>query len=179
MANDGAPRPGLRKLAKNRRFDELEEGLLEEIEDGSLDRDELLSVLTMTCHRADPGLAESLCWLAITSMAEHRGNEEGMAVAQGVAPLLPESELVREELAGLFAALSPDREDLEGILAVTVNDPEVKLDVAAEQANALVVLAPGSFFRERAGREAGQSIGVVDGEFRARFVSGDPIDRMR
>ena len=165
-------RPTLRKLAKNQLFDELEERMLKEIEDGSLDRDELLSVLTLTCHRSDPEPAESLCWLAITSFAEQRGNAEGLAVAQGVAPLLPKSELVREEMAGLFEALNGDREDLPGILAVTVNDESVALNDAAEQANALVTLAPGSFFRERAGREAGQSIGVVDGVFHARFVGG-------
>jgi len=174
-------RPALRKLAKNLRFDELEEGLLEEIEDGSLDRDELLSVLTMTCHRADPDLAESLCWLAVTSFAEYRGNEESMAVAQGVAPLLPKSEMIREEMAGLFTALYGDRDDLPGILAVTVNDASVALAAAADQANALIALPPGGFFRERAGREAGQSIGIADGVFHSRFKDGPrdfPLERV-
>ncbi len=174
-------RPALRKLAKNQRFDELEEGLIEEIEDGSLALDELVSVLTMTCHRADPGLAETLCWIAVTTFAEHRGKDEGMVVAQSVAPLLPKSELIREEMAGLFTALHPDREDLPGILGVTVTDQRVPLDVAAEQANALVELAPRSFFRERAGREAGQSIGVIDGAFHSRFRDGPkvfPLDRV-
>jgi transcription elongation factor GreA len=160
-------------MAKDLDVAELERELVEEIEKQDVEPGELLSTLTRTCRRARPGSAESLCRTAINAATEHLGNSQGMTLAQGVAPLLPKSNMIREVLAELYTAIHADREDLPGILAATVNDSKVPLDAAVEQVEALLVLAPGSFFRESIGRVTGQCIGVIDGVFHARFKDGE------
>ena len=115
-------RTALRTMAKNLEIAELEKGLVEDIEKNVVDFDELLSILTTACQRARPGPAESLCRMAINATTEHRGSSQGMAVAKGVAPLLPKSDIIREVLAGLYTEVHGDREDLPGILAATVNN---------------------------------------------------------
>jgi len=166
-------RTALRTMAKNLEIAELEKGLVEDIEKNVVDLDELLSILTTACQRARPGPAESLCRTAINATTEHRGSSQGMSVAKGVAPLLPKSDMIREVLVGLYTEVHGDREDLPGILAATVNNSKVPFSSAVEQADALLVLAPGKFFRERTSRETGQSIGVIDGVLHARFKDGE------
>jgi hypothetical protein len=160
-------------MAKDLDVAELEIELLQDIEKKAVDADGLLSTLTRTCHRAEPGAVELLCAKAINAMTEHLGSSQGMAVAQGVASLLPKSDMIREVLVGLYKSTHADREDMSGILAATVGNRSVPLAAAVEQVEALLVLAPDSFFRERIGRQTGQSIGVIDGVFHARFKDGE------
>jgi len=160
-------------MAKDLELAEIEKELVADLEKKVVEPDDVLSILARTCHRANPGPAESLCLTAISATTRHLGTSQGLAVARGVAELLPKGEMIREVLAGRYAAAHEDREDLPGILAATVSNTAVPLGAAVEQADALLVLAPLSFFRERTGRQTGQSIGVIDGVFHARFKDGE------
>ncbi|MHC4470959.1 MAG: GreA/GreB family elongation factor [Planctomycetota bacterium] len=152
----------LRKLAKNRKFDELETACVEAIESDGVDREELLSALRLAAHRASPDQVESLTWLVLTSYAERHGPEEGLALAGAASDVLPDSGMIREEIAGFAKAAHGIYPGLEDLLDRTVLAADLPLGKSVPIVASLLRLAPGTYVRERGHKAPGRVVGLVD-----------------
>ncbi len=161
MAGDSGDRQALRKLAKNRRFDDLEAGCIEEIEAGTVDRQELLSILSMTSDRSDEERFESLAWMVLTTWVERNGTESGLELARGLARLLPRSAVLREEVSALLGKVYAGRENLGAMLARTVGAKDVTVEEGLRRADSLLRLPPGSYFRDRRTKAVGRVRGFA------------------
>lgn len=150
----------LKKLARNRRFDELESGLLEAIEADEVDREDLVSVLNLAAHRGESDALDSLFWLALTSFAEKHGAEEGLAAAREAAPLFPQAETVREDLAGLYAAAHPEYPGADALARRLLTASGLSLPDALARTDALLALPPGTFVLARHAKTPGRVVGL-------------------
>ena len=150
----------LRKLARNRRFEELEAALLAEIEGCGIDREEVVAILNLCVHRDEEEKAEALMWMILSAWTERRGAGSGLELLRGLAPLLPKSAALRGEADSLYRATRADHPGLASILRGTVLNEATPLGDAMRQADALLRFAPGAYFRERRGKVAGKALGV-------------------
>jgi transcription elongation factor GreA len=153
----------LRKLAKNKKFDELETACVEAIESGSVEQEGLLSALRLAAHRATPEQVESLVWLALTSWAERHGPAAGLALAEAAPDVLPASEMIREEIAGFARGAHEVYPGLEDLLESTVMASSQPLTDTVPVVAGVLRLPPGTYVRERGHKEPGRVVGLTDG----------------
>ena len=152
----------LKKLARNRRFEELESGLLEAIEEGGVEREDLVAILNLATHRAEPAELDPLYWLALSSWAERHGAAEGLAAAREVAPLFPAAETIREDLVGWLAESHPDYPGAEGLARVVLTGSDLPLPEAFARADAILALPPGAYALKRNAKLPGRVVGLTE-----------------
>ena len=153
----------LKKLAKNKLYEELEEAILEALEEDAVEFADLLTVLNMAARRADVETAESLAWMAVTSWAEKHGEEPALALARGAAEGLPQSPLLREELAGLYLHVKAGYPAVETVVERIVTSSDLPLPEAAHRADLALELPPGTYIVRRGRKDPGRVIGVAEG----------------
>ncbi|MEN8149995.1 MAG: GreA/GreB family elongation factor [Planctomycetota bacterium] len=179
MADHAETAAKLKKLTKNKMYDELEEAILEALEEDSVAFDDLLTILDMAARRADPAVAESLAWMAVTSWAEKHGDEEALELARGAARGIPRSAVLREELSGLYLKVKADYPAVETVVERIFTGNTMPLPQAAKRADRALELPPGTYVVKRGRKDPGRVIGVAEGgeAIEVEFPAGNQLFR--
>ncbi len=158
-AADQGGLPRLRKLATKKRFHELELEWTRAIEDRSLDPLDLVSVLGTVARGGDTEQVDSLLWFLLTAQAEREGAGQALALAKAAAPVVPESRVLRDELAGLYRTTCSAIPEIEALAACTLSREETPLPAALERLDKLIALQPGRYVLDRSSADVGRVIG--------------------
>ena len=135
----------LRRLAVKRKYGELEAAWTEAVETDSVEPDELLGVLEKTARGADPGFVDSLLWFLLTERTGQKGAADVLAVARAAAGFFPDSDMLRQETASLYAAAQASFAGIDALVQMTVLREDVPLPEAVERIDKLLALAPGTY----------------------------------
>jgi transcription elongation factor GreA len=135
----------LRKMVSKKHYDDLDAAWTAAAETGSIEPDDLISVLEKIVREDDPERAESLLWLLLNERAERDSPTAALDIARRAAPAFPESEMLREELANLYTAAHADHPAVSALLDHTVRAAGPRLDEAVRQMDRLLALQPGRY----------------------------------
>jgi len=170
---NGSPRATrFEKLARSRKYGNLEAEWMTIAEEKELPLDDMLAALQVLHRRRNTGQLESLLWFLLSDYAESHGAAAAMAVLLEVAPYLPTSDVLREEVADLYRKVHPENERIEAAVAMTVASGDVPLDAAVARIEKLLSLPPGRYVYDRGERRAGRIIGIDSGTRRLRVSLG-------
>jgi len=172
----------LRRIVSRKRYEELEGAWMAALEDPSVGAGDLLATLRVLARREFPG-TEGLLWFLLTDRAERTGPREAIDLARRAAGLppaqpadafLPDTDLVREELASLYRRASPDTPNIERLIQITLLRKAVPVAQALDALEKLFVLAPGRYVLDAERKEPGRVTGLKADEdgLEVAFESG-------
>ncbi len=149
----------LLKLAKKRKYEELETAWMSAIESQENSVADLMPVLEVLMRFEQPDVAETLVWCLVTSRAESAGAEAGLEAARQGAAMLQDSEMLRDEGMALYRSLAEPCPELEELGKLTLLSGDVPLLTAFERLDKYVRLRPGSYVYDRKARNPGKVVG--------------------
>ncbi len=136
----------MQKLARLKKFDDLESALMNAIETDSLSLDDVFSVLEVAAEQNDPKRTESILWMVLTMWTEKKGPPEGLNVARRAPEILPQNDTIRSEITELyrkvFTSTIPQTETLLDLTLLRKNTP---LALAVQQMDKAVELLSHKF----------------------------------
>jgi tetratricopeptide (TPR) repeat protein len=138
----------LQKLAKSKKYDELESEWMEAIETELANVDDLFSILDLLARRKDTELAESLLYYLVSEQTDQVGVDAAIAAVRRGAVLLPESTMLREEAAGLYEKAHTSSPAITEMIAATIRSMDTALPDAIGQMETLLALPPGTYVLE-------------------------------
>lgn len=162
------------KLAKSKRYEELEAAWLAAIESEPIEPEGMLSVLEVLTRRGDTEPAESLLWYLLTAQVERMGDAKALDTARRGAALLPQSSTLREEAVSLYRKAHASFPAIETLTEMTLARGETPLCDAVAQMDQLLLLAPGAYVlhEDRPGR-----VKAVDPAAKVLLISFEDGDK--
>ncbi|MCX5671932.1 MAG: GreA/GreB family elongation factor [Planctomycetota bacterium] len=148
------------KLVREKRFDDLEAEWMAVVEDEAWDLDALRVVLQELVDQGATKALESLLWLLLSSWKDRKGVEPTLDAARRVADLLPESDVLREELAGVYRAAFGGVPSIATLAEMALPRRDIPLRVAVQRLEKLLLLEPGTYVSDSRRRSPGRVIGV-------------------
>jgi len=168
------------KLARSQKYEELDAAWIRAIEGDLFALDDLLSVVREVARRSDSSLAaarqvESMLWFLLTLRAERGGPEAGLEVVRALGDLLPESDILREEIAGLYRKAHATVGGIQAMTEMTVLRADVPLRAGVACMERLLTLSPGAFVLDLRLDKAGRVLGLSEAEklLRVQFPNGE------
>ena len=161
----------LLKLVKKGRFDEVESAWTDAIGRDGIPWQGLLEVADALARRKQHELLESLLWYLITELRERGESVSALRVAAGGCALMTQSDILRNEAIQLYQQSDAGAGMSEQLVAVTLGDAAVPLDVAVRRLEKLKALPPGSYVRADPGAQYGkvEALNEEDGTVTVRF----------
>ncbi|MFA5864020.1 MAG: GreA/GreB family elongation factor [Phycisphaerae bacterium] len=151
----------MQKLARLKKFDDLESSLTLAIESGLLATVDLLSVLDVVAEQNDPKRTESLFWFVLTLWTERKGPEAGLDIARHLAALFPQSESIRNESAELYRKAHADKiPQIETLLEMTLLRKNTPLTLALQQMDKLIGLLAQPYVLDTILKIPGKIVGL-------------------
>ena len=135
----------LLKLAKKEKLDELELAWAEAVARQDADVTTLLQAPKVLCDRGRRDAAETLVWYLIDALRERGALDQALDAARGGVHLLPQSEVLRQALAELYAETRSDRDDIESLVRLTLRSSGMPADEALSALEKALALHPGSY----------------------------------
>jgi transcription elongation GreA/GreB family factor len=178
---DGPPPPKeevvhLLALVRGGQADDLEAAWLAAVESEALSFDDLAPVLEELASQHQPKVMESLVWLLLSTRAEQQGPETALDAAWDVRDLLPDSDVLRQELADLYCKVYADTPGIETLAEMTVGRADVPLRDALPLMEKFLGLPPGTYVSDSRRRSPGRVTGV-DADRKVLAVSFGESDR--
>ena len=164
----------LLKLAKKGQFGEVERGWMQALEGDVVPWQELIEVAEILIQRKRNDLCESLLWYLVVQLKEQDVPETPLAVALRGCTLLPESEVMRDEVTELYPGVHGDSQASEALLKMTLGNPVMPSDVAIRRLRLLERLTPGAYVRADPGARLGhvEGLDVERGKLVVAFEDG-------
>ncbi len=150
----------LQKLARLKKFDELETAWFSAIENNLFTSQESLAVLEVVAEQKDPKRTESLLWFLITMLAEHKGTSAALEVVKNAAGLTPESESVRTETADLYRKVNADVPEIETLLEMTILRKTSPLHIAIQQMDKFLEMRQVTYVLDKNLSAPGRIVGI-------------------
>ncbi len=147
-------------LATAGQFDDLEAAWMGAVEDQTFAADAALAILQAVAERETPKPLESLVWLLVSTWTEGGRSAEARAVVRRAAGLLPPSNVLREEIAGLYRQACGDADGIGTLIDMTLGRDGLPLATALARLEKLVALPPGAFIVDPRRRHPGCVLGV-------------------
>ena len=135
------------RLAKKSKFDDVESGWMQALEGDAVPWEGLLEVAEVLVRRKRADLAESLVWYLVTQLKERKALRAALAAASRGCTLIPESDMMRDEVKGLYPQVHGGAQTSEALLEMTLGDRSMPLDVAVRRLESLQRLTPGTYVR--------------------------------
>ena len=148
------------KLVREKRFDDLEAEWMAVVEDEAWDLDALRVVLQELVDQGATKALESLVWLLLSSWKDRKGVEPTLDAARRVADLLPESDVLRDELAGVYRAAFGGVPSIATLAEMALPRRDIPLRVAVQRLEKLLLLEPGTYVSDSRRKSPGRVIGV-------------------
>jgi transcription elongation factor GreA len=166
----------LKKLAKKKRYEDLENEWMEFVENESTDLNVFVPTLQVLVRQEEASRAESLFWFLLSARTESGGDKAGIAAARKGAIALCESPLLREEVVSLYQKAYEDRPEIETLVRMTILRKEFPLDEAMRLMDKLLDLREGTFVMDTALMVPGV-VARIDEDERAVVVSFEDGER--
>ena len=163
-------------LARAERLDDLEAAWMAAVENPVLSLEDLQPVLDEIASRNNPKLMESLLWLLLSSRAESQGAEAALEIAWQVRDHLPDSQVMRDEIAGLYRKVYADLPGIATLAEITLLRRDVPLKRGVDLVEKFLALPPGTFVSDSRRKSPGRIIGV-DAARKVLAVSFGETDR--
>jgi len=166
---DNSPEPmagelvQLLALAEGGRYDDLESAWMAAVENDAIGIEGFLLVLETVAPRNNPKLMESLAWFYLSGQADRHGAAAALEAAKRAAALLPESDTLREEIAGLYRAVRASAPGIETLAEMTVLRRDVPLASAVSCLEQFLRMPPGTFVSDSRRKSPGRVTGVDAG----------------
>jgi len=157
QADKAAP---LVRLLREKRFDDLESEWMAALEDDAFSVDDLSVVLQEAAQEGAAKAMESLLWLLLSSWKDRKGVEATLDAARRVVSFLPDSDVLREEVGGIYRAAFGGVEGIGTLVEMTVMRPDVPLRVALERLEKFLLLEPGTYVSDGRRKSPGRVIGI-------------------
>jgi len=166
MTDTELPKAGrVLRLASTKQYDKLEEAWMEALRADAAEPSEYVGVLEILAKRGHSEMAETLLWMLLETLAERSGDAAALDMVGQVAPYLPASEMLREQIAELYRRAHADFPRIENLVALTVSNAELPLPRAVDALQRYLQLPPGAYVLDRDTLKAG------------RVLGGDPQNR--
>ena len=147
-------------MVREKRFDDLEAEWMAAVEDPSWDLDAMAVVLQELVEQGATKALESLIWLLLSSWKDRQGAEATLDAARRAADILPDSDVLREELAGVYREAFAGVSSIATLTEMSVMRPDIPLRVAVQRLEKLLLLEPGTYVSDSRRRSPGRVIGV-------------------
>jgi len=147
-------------LATAGQFDDLEAAWMGAVEDQAFAADAALAILQAVAERETPKPLESLVWLLVSTWTEGGRFAEARVVVRRAAGLLPPSDVLREEIAGLYRQACGDADGIGTLIDMTLGRAGLPLATALARLEKLAALPPGAFIVDPRRRHPGCVLGV-------------------
>jgi len=154
----------LQKLAKKKKYDELESAWESAVGDEANSIRDLLCVLEILIRQKETDQAGLLFWFLLTTRAERMGAEEGLDVARQGAALLSDSDDLREEVAALYRKVHGALPETEKFASITVLCKDTPLHEAVRRMDKFLALRPGTYVLDRSLQKIGCVAGLDEEE---------------
>jgi len=135
----------LLKLAKKGKLEELETAWAEAVTSEDADVGALLQAPKVLAERGNRESAETLLWYLIDALRERGAVQEALEAARRGAQVLPQSDVLRDALAELYAETRGDRQDIESLVRLTLRSSGMPADEALVALEKALALHPGSY----------------------------------
>ena len=135
----------LLKLAKKEKLDELELAWAEAVAREDANIPALLQAPKVLVDRGRRDAAETLLWYLIDALKERGAVDQALDAARQGAQFLPDSDVLRQALAELYAVTRSDREDIESLVRLTLRSSGMPADEALTALDKALALHPGSY----------------------------------
>ena len=148
----------LHKLAVKKKYDEFEAAWTEAVEQNSVVPDDLLAVLEKAARGSDPEFTDSLLWFLLSELTQQKGDADALSVAKAAVSLFPDSKVLRQEAAALYAAAHASVAGIDALVRVTILSDK-SLPEAAARIEKFLALAPGTYVLDSATSQPGRAAG--------------------
>lgn len=163
----------LLKLAKKGKLGELETAWIAAVTDEAAEPTDLLRVPELLVGRGHADVADSLVWYMIDALRESGRAAQAFEAARRCVAILPESEMLREALAELWAEAAGHEQGVADLVQITVGSERLPLpDAVAALAN-LLSLRPGTYVLDPQAGRVGRVEGVAEGSGEILVSFGD------
>jgi transcription elongation GreA/GreB family factor len=160
-------------------FENLEAAWVEAIESDAFGLDHLVAVLRAAAvhdSRRAARAMESLVWVMASSLNERRGPGEALDAVWRAGDVLPDSDALREEVAGLYRAAHAQTPHIDTLVAMTIERPDIPLRVGLKRLEKLMQMPVGTFVVDSRRKSPGRVTGV-DAARKVLSVSFGESDR--
>jgi transcription elongation GreA/GreB family factor len=148
------------RLAREKRFDDLESAWMTAVEDDAFGLDDLGAILDEVASQNALNAMESLIWLLLSSWRDRKGVEAALDAAWKVSPHLPDSDVLREEIGGLYRAAWGAAPSIATLIEMTVLRRDIPLRAAVQRLEKFLRLPPGTYVSDSRRRSPGRVLGV-------------------
>lgn len=148
------------RLARSRRFRELETAWMSALERRPIDPEPFLVVARQVARAREADLAGELLWTLVTSVAESASEADALEVARRSAELVPDSDILREEAAERCQACYASVPDIEALVQMAGIRTETPLDVSLRRLALAVRLCPGTYVLDTGNGRPGRVEGL-------------------
>jgi len=150
----------LAALAEMLDFEALEAAWMAVLDDEAFDTEAAMAVLRVVAAKDASDALESLVWILASTWAEQGRAEAALDVVWQVADQLPNSGVLREEIAGLYRRVCHDAPGIDTLVAMALGRDDLPLATALARMERLLDLAPGTFVIDPRRRHPGCVLGV-------------------
>lgn len=146
----------LLKLARKDKLDELETAWADALAANGVSPEVFVRVLEHLASHDHEETAETLAWYLLDALRERGKLERALRAGRGAAAALPESEVVRESLAELYAEVHAERDGAERLVRGILRDSEMPTDEAVRALDTMLSVQPGSYLLDPRRAEVGR-----------------------
>jgi transcription elongation GreA/GreB family factor len=154
----------LQKLARLKKFEELQSAWVSVVERNSFTVNDCLAVLEVVSAQNDPKQTEDMVWLYLSSAGEKKSPAEALEIARNVAGLVHESENIRNETTALYRKVYQANPDIEPILEITLLRKGAALHAAVQQADKFLALQEATYVLDKNLSSPGKIVGLDKNE---------------
>lgn len=164
----------LQKLARLRKFDELEKIFCAAIENGNFTVADSVAVLDVIEEQQDPQRTELMVLFLIETTSQRRGRTEGLEAARQSAGLAPNSSEIRNLAISLYQEVYSTETEMDTLLTMTLMRENIPLHAGIQQLDKLLALCAGTYAFDKT-LSAPAKIGELDKEKRTlkAIVNGE------
>jgi transcription elongation GreA/GreB family factor len=164
----------LQKLARLKKFEELEKPLFTAIENGSFSISDSVAVLDVIEEQQDPQRTETMVKFLIETTTQKRGPSEGLEAARQAAGLAPDSSEIRNLAMGLYQKVHQAQAELDDLMTMTLMRENIPIHAGIQQLDKLIALRAGTYAFDKTVNAAAKITGInKDERVLAAFINGE------
>jgi len=150
----------LQKLARLKKFDELQSAWVGVIERNSFTLNDCLAVLEVVAGQNNPKQTEEMVWLYLSAASEKKSPVDALEIARNTAGLVPESENIRNEATALYRKVYGNLPEIETLLEMTLLRKGASLYAAVQQMDKFLALREASYVIDKNMTSPGKIVGL-------------------
>jgi len=161
------------KLARGKRFDDLEAAWMAAAESDEVLIEDFVLVLDELVSQGAAKQIDSLAWLLVTTLTERKGAEAAMDAARRMIDLYPDARSLRDETAGLYRQLYAAAPGISTLVDMTLARADIPLRVGLIRLEKFLQMPPGTYVSDSRRKSPGRVIGADEARKVLQVSFGD------